>query len=129
MTIFNGKEINKNTVVGVSLGTIAIIVGFVWTALGIGRPLFASDLESISHDIEQLVTVIDTNQKVTAIQILNIRKEALQSELRSARRESRSAPDDANAQDDVMAIRDDIAEIDEKILCYRNVNCLVESDF
>jgi len=129
VTTFNGKEINKNTVVGLSLGTIIAIVAFVWTAMGIGRPLFASDLKSISHDIETLVSVIDSNQTSTAIQILNIRKSALQSELRAARRELRASTGDQNVADDVHAIEAQIQEIDQKILCYRTVNCIVEPDF
>jgi len=129
LTTFNGKEINKNTVVGLSLGTIVVIVVFVWTALGIGRPLFASDLESISHDIETLATVIDSNQKTTAIQIINIRKSSLQSELRIARRDSRTRPNDQNALDDVHAIEAQIKELEQKILCYRTVSCIVEADF
>lgn len=129
MATFNGKEINKNTVVGVSVGTLFAIFLSVWTILGIGRPLFASDLKSIAHDIDSLVAVIDKNQTSTAIQILSIRKEALQTELRSARREARLMPGDPGAMEDIRAIEDDIADIDQKILCYRTVTCIVEPDF
>jgi len=116
-----GKEITKNTVVGMSLGTIVAIVVFVWTALGIGRPLFAADLARIEDKI-------DVYQVSTAIQILTIRKEALQSELREARRDARRNPDDDNAADDVDEISDDIVALDAKIDCYRTEGCRVEGE-
>lgn len=114
-----GREITKNTVVGMSLGTITVIIVFVWTALGIGRPLFASDLVRIEDKI-------DGYQTSTAIQILNIRKSALQSDLREARRDARRNPNDDDAVEDVDEITDDIAELDAKITCYRTEGCEVE---
>ena len=114
-----GREITKNTVVGMSLGTLTVVIVFVWTALGIGRPLFASDLERIEDKI-------DGYQTNTSIQILNIRKEALQSDLRSAKRDSRRNPDDDDATEDVEEISDDIADLNTKIKCYRTEGCEVE---
>ncbi len=114
-----GREITKNTVVGMSLGTVTVIVVFIWTALGIGRPLFASDLERIEDKI-------DGYQTGTAVQILSIRKAALQSDLRDAKRDVRRNPDDDDAADDVDEIGDDIKELDAKIVCYRTEGCEVE---
>ncbi len=114
-----GHEITKNTVVGMSLGSLTIVIVFVWTALGIGRPLFAADLERIEDKI-------DGYQTNTSIQILNIRKEALKSDLRAAKRDARRNPDDDDADDDVDEISDDIKELDAKIVCYRTEGCEVE---
>jgi len=114
-----GKEITKNTVVGMSLGTIVAIVVFLWTSLGIGRPLFAADLARIEDKI-------DDYQTGTAVQILSIRKSALQSDLRDAKRDARRNPDDDNAADDVDEISDEIAELDARIDCYRTDDCTVE---
>lgn len=114
-------KITKNTVVGVSLGTLAAIIVFIWTALGIGRPLFASDLERIEKKI-------DSYQTNTAVQILNIRKEALKSELRAAKREVRGDPDDADAAEDVDEIESDISDLDERIKCHRTESCKVEAE-
>lgn len=126
-----GREITKNTVVGMSLGTITVIVVFIWTALGIGRPLFASDLERIEDKIDgyqqSTEEKIDGYETGTAIQILNIRKAALKSELREAKRDSRRNPDDDDAMEDVDEISDDIAELDAKIVCYRTEGCEVET--
>jgi len=114
-----GKALTKNTVVGVSVGTLCSIIIAVWVASGIGRPLFAADLNRIEEKI-------DGYQTSTAIQILNIRKSALKSELRHAKREVRDDPSDTEAADDVEEISDDIAELDAKINCYRTEGCEVE---
>ena len=66
MTTIAGREITKNTVVGASVGTILTVIIVVWKASGIGRPLFAADLERIEQKI-------DDYQTSTAVQILNIR--------------------------------------------------------
>jgi len=107
-----GKALTKNTVVGVSIGTLCSIILAVWVASGIGRPLFAADLTRIEDKI-------DDYQTGTAIQILNIRKAALQSELREAKRGARRDSDDDDAVDDVEDIGDDITEQEAKIVCYR----------
>lgn len=114
-----GREITKNTMVGMSLGSFIVIIAFVWTALGIGRPLFASDLVRIEDKI-------DGYQASTAVQILTIRKEALQSDLREAKRDARRNPDDDRSADDVDEITDDIKVLDAKIVCYRTEGCEVE---
>lgn len=116
-----GKEITKNTVVGISAGTIAGIIGAVWVGAGIGRPLFAADLERIEKKI-------DTYQTTTAVQILSIRKEALKSELREARRDLRADPKDTKAMEDIDDIRDDIDDLDERIKCHRTDGCEVETE-
>lgn len=116
-----GKHLTKNTVVGVSLGTLVSIVVAAWAMSGIGRPLFAADLARIE-------TKIDSYQDNTAVQILSIRKESLQSELREAKRDARRNPDDDDAADDVDEITADIKTIDDKIACYRAAQCKVESD-
>ncbi len=121
MTRIAGREVNKNTVVGVSVGTIVGAIVFVWTAAGIGRPLFAADLMRIEEKI-------DTYQATTAVQILNIRKEALQSELREARRDVRRNPDDDNAAEDIDEIESDIDDIDDRITCHRTEGCEVEAE-
>ena len=121
MTKIHGMEITKNTVVGVSIGTLAAIIVFIWTALGIGRPLFAADLERIEKKI-------DTYQTTTAVQILNIRKEALKSELRAAKRDVRSNPSDTNAAEDVDDIEGDIKDLDTRIACHRTEGCEVEAE-
>jgi len=118
MTRIAGREITKNTMVGMSVGTLLTIIVLVWTASGIGRPLFAADLARIEDKI-------DSYQTGTAIQILNIRKSALQSDLREAKRDQRRNPDDDDAMDDVDDIEGDIADIDKKITCYRTVGCEV----
>ncbi len=112
-------KISQNTMVGASLGTIAVIVVFTWSALGIGRPLFAADLERIEDKI-------DAYQTTTAVQILGIRKEALQSELRAVKRDLRSNPDDVDAAEDVDEIEGDIDDLDERIKCHRTEGCQVE---
>ncbi len=115
-----GRTLTKNTVVGVSLGTLCSIVIAAWVASGIGRPLFAADLDRIEGKI-------DDYQTGTAIQILNIRKAALKSELRDAKRDARRNPEDDDAADDVEEISDDISELDAKIVCYRTEGCEVEN--
>lgn len=121
MTIIAGREINKNTVVGVSVGTLFGLFVVIWTALGIGRPLFASDLERIEGKI-------DAYQTSTAVQILHIRKEALHSELRAARRDLRRDPTDVKAMEDIDEIRTDIDDLDERIKCHRTAGCQVEGE-
>jgi len=132
MTKIAGREINKNTVVGVSVGTLLTIVVVVWTALGIGRPLFASDLVRIEEKIDAYQTStaekIDDYQTSTAVQILYIRKEALQSELREAKRDLRRNGEDEDAADDVDQIESDIDDLDTKIACHRTVGCNVGAD-
>ncbi len=118
---FAGTEISKNTVVSISMGSALALIVTIWTVAGIGRPLFAADLARIEDKI-------DAYQTNTAVSILNIRKEALQSELREAKRDARRNPDDDNAAEDVDEIEDDIDEIDDKIECHRTENCQVESD-
>ncbi len=121
MTTIAGREITKNTMVGMSVGTFFTIVVIIWTALGIGRPLFASDLQRIEEKI-------DTYQTSTAVQILSIRKAALNSELREARRDARRNPEDDDAADDVEEIESDISDIDAKIACHRTEGCTVETE-
>ncbi len=121
MTKIAGKEYSKNTVVSISVGSLIVIFLSLWTLSGIGRPLFAADLTRIE-------TKIDTYQKSTAVQILSIRKSALQSELRQVKRELRNSPEDNGAADDIEKIEDDIDDIDAKITCYRSTNCKVESE-
>ena len=116
-----GREITKNTVVGVSLGTLVPMLFALWAISGLGRPLFASDLKSIEEKI-------DTYQASTAIQMLNIRKSALQSELRTARRDARENREDTRAQADVDFIEDQIEDVEDKILCHRTKGCTVEDD-
>ena len=118
MTKIAGKEITKNTMVGMSIGTFCTIVVIIWTAAGIGRPLFASDLQRIEKKI-------DAYQTNTAIQILSIRKAALNSELREAKRDLRKDPEDDDAVEDVQEIEADIKEIDASILCHRTEGCVV----
>lgn len=124
-----GHQITKNTVVGMSLGTITVIIVFVWTALGIGRPLFASDLERIENKIDgyqhSTEEKIDWYQTSTAIQILSIRRAALQAELREVKRDVRRNPDDGDAMDDADEITDEIKELDVRIACYRTEGCEV----
>lgn len=118
MNKFVGKDITKNTVFGISLGSIIIIIVSIWTMSGIGRPLFASDLSRI----EQKIDLYQTN---TAIQILNIRRAALQTSLREAKRDLRRNPDDGNAEEDVDDIKADIEIIENEITCHRTIDCLV----
>lgn len=117
-----GHHITKNTQISVGLGTFVVIFVTVWAALGIGRPLFASDLQVIERKI-------DLYQIGTAVQILNIRKAALESDLRVAKRDLRRNPNDDDAADDVDTIQRDIAECDAAILCHRTVDCEVIGDF
>lgn len=121
MTQIAGHEITKNTMVGMSVGTFVTIVVIIWTAAGIGRPLFASDLKRIEEKI-------DSYQVNTAVQILNIRKAALNSELREARRDARRNPSDDDAAEDVEEIEADINDIDAKIVCHRTEGCTVEAE-
>ena len=123
-----GREVSKDTVFRFSLGTILIVVVTVWTALGIGRPLFASDLKNFEDKIDAAVATAAVAQTNTSIQILNIRRQALQSDLRQANRDVRQNPDADWAQDDVADITEDIHQIDLKIACYRTKGCEVESD-
>ena len=116
-----GHEITRNTFVGMSVGTLVSIIVVIWGASGIGRPLFAADL----NRIEQKIDAYQTN---TAVQILNIRKSALQSELREAKRDVRRNPDDEDAAEDVDEIETDIDELDSKINCHRSKGCTVEND-
>ena len=107
--------------VGMSVGTLAGIVAIIWTAAGIGRPLFASDLQRIEDKI-------DTYQTTTAVQILSIRKAALNSELREAKRDVRRNPEDDDATEDVEEIESDIKDIDAKIACHRTEGCRVTAE-
>ncbi len=118
MTKIAGKEYSKNTVVSISVGSLIVIVLSLWTLSGIGRPLFAADLTRIENKI-------DANQISTAVQILNIQKSVLRSELREAKRDVRRDPDNGAAED-VDEIESDIKDIDAKITCYRSTNCKVE---
>lgn len=121
MTRIAGKEYSKNTVVSISVGGLFAIIMALWTASGIGRPLFAADLDRIEKKI-------DSYQTNTAVQILSIRKEALQSELREAKRDERRNPDDDDAVEDIDNIERDIKDLDTKIACHRTDGCKVESD-
>lgn len=121
MTKIGGREITKNTMVGMSIGTLATVVAIVWTAAGIGRPLFASDLQRIEEKI-------DGYQTNTAVQILIIRREALESDLRVAHRYARDndrEPDTLIVVDEIEA---NIKNINAKILCYRTNGCKVEPE-
>lgn len=113
------STINKNTVVGLSLGSILAGVVVIWTMLGIGRPLFASDLAQINQSIGAL----DTK---TSVAFLNISKQGLKTELRQAKRELRENPDDGGLEDDIDDIEGDIKDIEEKIKCHRTADCEVE---
>ncbi len=115
-----GHEITKNTFVGMSLGTLAVIIVAVWSASGIGRPLFAADMDRIEKKI-------DAYQTNTAVQILSIRKDALQSELRDAKRDVRRNPEDEDAAEDIDEIESAIGELDTRIACHRTVGCRVEN--
>lgn len=117
-----GVEVNKNTVVGISVGTILSVVVVIWAALGIGRPLFAADLERIESKI-------DSYQTSTAVQILSIRKEALNSELRAARRDLRADPSDQKAMRDIDDIKTEIDDLNERIKCHRTAGCDVNGEF
>lgn len=114
-------HIGKNTVVGVSLGTIVVAIVFVWTMLDIGRPLFASDLVRIEQRIETL-------DKKNSVAVLNLAKQNLQSELRGVKRELRKDPDNGNIEEDIDKIKDEIEDIDDKIDCYRTKSCEMEED-
>lgn len=113
--------IGKNTVVGVSVGTLVAAIFAIWMASGIGRPLFASDLVAIEQSIESL-------DKKTSIAVLSLAKQNLQSELRGAKRELRLDPNNGDIEDDIGTIEDAIEEIDSKIDCYRRSNCDMEED-
>jgi len=113
--------IGKNTVVGVSLGTLVAAIFAIWMASGIGRPLFASDLVAIEESIENL-------DKKTSVAVLNLAKQNLQSELRGANRELRVDPQNGDIEDDITVIEDEIKEIDTKIDCYRRKDCDMEED-
>ena len=115
------KPLTKNTVVGVSLGTIVAATIAIWTILGIGRPLFASDLQRI----EQSIASLDAK---TSVGVLNLAKQNLQSELRSAKRELRLDPSNGDIEEDIDEIEDDIEDIDDKIDCYRTKGCEMEDD-
>ena len=121
MAKFAGHEITKNTFVGMSIGTLITILVVVWSASGIGRPLFAADL----NRIEQKIDAYQTN---TAVAILSIRKSALHSDLREAKRDLRRNPQDEDAAEDVDEIQTDIKELDTKIACHRTSGCRVEND-
>jgi len=121
MTRIAGKEVSKNTMVSVSVGTILAAIVMIWTVSGIGRPLFAADLARIEEKI-------DDYQTDTAVQILYIRKSALQSELREAKRDLRRNEDDDDAAEDVDDIESDISDLDAKITCHRTEGCEVGSD-
>ena len=116
------KPIGKNTVVGVSLGTLVAVFVAVWTMLDIGRPLFASDLVRI----EQSIHVMDVKNSLA---ICNLAKQGLKSELRGARRELREDPDNRHIEEDIEDIQSEIKDLDTKIACYRTVGCIVEEDF
>ena len=121
MTTIAGREITKRTMINASLGTIVTAIIVIWTASGIGRPLFAADLQRIESKI-------DSYQTSTAVQILNIRKEALKSDLRAARRDLRKNPADTNAMEDIDEIKSEIDDLDERIKCHRTVGCEVEGE-
>ena len=116
-----GHRITKNTVVGISVGTLASILAAAWAISGIGRPLFAADLQVIERKI-------DLYQTGTAIRILNIRKAALATELRKAKRDLRHNQDDDDAAEDIDTIESEIAQLDADILCHRSVGCEVIGD-
>lgn len=113
--------ITKNTVVGVSLGTLVAIIAAAWSLSGLGRPLFAADLAQIEASIAGL-------DKKTSVAVLNLAKQNLQSELRGAKRELRQDPNNADIEDDIDEIEDGIEEIDDKITCYRTAGCEMEDD-
>lgn len=116
-----GHEFSKRTMVRVSMGTLVIIIAFIWTAAGIGRPLFASDLQRIEAKI-------DGYQTNTAVQILIIRREALESDLRVAHRYARDNDREPDTLIVVDEIETDIKNINAKILCYRTAGCKVEAE-
>lgn len=121
MTKIAGKEVSKNTMVSVSVGTILTAFIAVWAMSGLGRPLFAADLERIENKI-------DSYQTNTAVQILFIRREALESDLRTVKREARRNGNDPDSLIDADEIREDIKVIDAKIACHRTKGCEVESE-
>ena len=114
-------HIGKNTVVGVSVGTLIAAIFAIWMVSGLGRPLFASDLVVIEESIENL-------DKKTSVAVLNLAKQNLQSELRGAKRELRQDPENGDIEDDIGVIEDEIEEIDTKIDCYRRKDCDMEED-
>ena len=119
MTKIAGREITKNTFVGVSLGTLLSIIVVAWSLSGIGRPLFAADLERIERKIDSYQTNI-------TVQILMIRREALESDLRVAHRYARDNGREPDTLIVVHEIEADIKVIDAKILCHRTKGCKVE---
>ena len=116
-----GHRVTKNTVVCISFGGLASILAAAWTISGIGRPLFAADLQGIERKM-------DLYQIGTAVQILNIRKAALETELRKANRDLRRDPNDFDAAEDVDTIVSEITRIDADILCHRTDGCEVIGD-
>lgn len=114
-------SISKNTMVGMSIGTITAIIAAGWIGLGIGRPLFASDLVVIEESIDRL-------DKKTSVAILNLGKQSLETELRGAKRELRKDPNNDNIEDDIDEIEGEIEDIDAKIVCYRTTDCEMEDD-
>lgn len=112
-------NLSKNTMVGMSVGTLVSIVAALWIGLGIGRPLFASDLQVIEASIEKL-------DKKTSVAILHLAKQSLESELRGAKRELRKDPLNDDIEEDIDIISQDIDEIDDKITCYRTQGCEIE---
>ena len=114
-------SISKNTMVGMSVGTITAIIAAGWIGLGIGRPLFASDLIVIEESIEKL-------DKKTSVAILNLGKQSLETELRGAKRELRKDPENDDIEDDIDEINGEIDDIDTKIECYRIKGCEMEDD-
>ena len=108
------KPFGKNTVVGVSVGTLVSVVAFVWMASGLGRPVFASDLEKLDKKI--------------SVAVLDLARQNLQSELRGAKRELRQDPNNDDIEEDIDDIEDEIEEIDDKIECYRTKGCELEGE-
>lgn len=110
------KPLGKTTMISVSTGTVAAVLFAVWTASGIGRPLFAADLVDVQ------MALINLDNKTT-IAFLEQQKSGLQTEIRSLRRELRADPSDTDLLDDIEEVEADIADIDASIACIRTEGC------
>ena len=107
--------------VGASVGTIVAVIAAIWMGLGIGRPLFASDLKVIEESIARV-------DKKMSVAVLTLAKQNLESELRGAKRELRQDPNNGNIEEDIDVIEGDIEDIEEKVKCYRTKGCEVEDE-
>lgn len=126
------ERITSKTIT-ISVGTIVLVIATVWSAFGLGRPIFASDLAEVEQRFNLEIMAVNRNVealgKNTRIGLLKLELSRLQGEMRQLHSEMRKYPDDEDLAADEEDLEAEIKDVQDDISCLRSKDCVLEDEF